>query len=237
MLPRPPAALSLTLATSLLLFLPAAAAPQMVVMETTFLQVHNTIGVVAELNSVGDLVLGGNQRNGDVVLKNLDGDTTISLSGGGGDLTIGGGNRNGEVYLVNAGGITTMTLDATTGNITLGGGIADGDIFLRDTDGTTPTIHLNGETALVRMGNSLSSQAGRLEVWDSDSLGMLIIDGETGDVESTHESSDGLVKAWARVEADGTIDSCWHCNTDTGESRRLEGSHRRNNGNSTPVKS
>jgi hypothetical protein len=35
------------------------------------------------------------------------------------------------------------------------------------------------------------------------------------------EESNGLVKAWAQINADGTIEACWRCNTDTGETQRL----------------
>jgi hypothetical protein len=33
--------------------------------------------------------------------------------------------------------------------------------------------------------------------------------------------SNGLVKAWAQINADGTIASCWRCNTDTSETRQI----------------
>jgi hypothetical protein len=33
--------------------------------------------------------------------------------------------------------------------------------------------------------------------------------------------SNGLVKAWAQINADGTIVACWRCNTDTNETRRI----------------
>ena len=35
------------------------------------------------------------------------------------------------------------------------------------------------------------------------------------------DQSNGLVKAWAQITADGTIVACWRCNTDTAETRRL----------------
>lgn len=222
MLPRPLLALPLTTAASLLLLFPVIATPQMVVMEGDSILVYNTLGLVAELNSVGDLIVGGNNRNGDVLVKNIDGDTTITLSGGGGDITVGGGGRNGEAFFKNAGDLTTLTLDATHGNMTLGGGIDDGDIFLTDTDGTTSTIHLNGESGTLRLGHADSGQPGTLEIRDSDGLGQFLVNGNTGDVYSNQLASNGLVKAWARINGDGTIASCWRCNEDTGETHRLE---------------
>jgi hypothetical protein len=35
------------------------------------------------------------------------------------------------------------------------------------------------------------------------------------------DESNGLVKAWAQINADGTIAACWRCNTDTDETRRI----------------
>jgi hypothetical protein len=34
-------------------------------------------------------------------------------------------------------------------------------------------------------------------------------------------NGNGMVKAWARINADGTIASCWRCNTDTNETRNV----------------
>jgi hypothetical protein len=34
-------------------------------------------------------------------------------------------------------------------------------------------------------------------------------------------NGNGMVKAWARINADGTVASCWRCNQDTNETRRL----------------
>jgi hypothetical protein len=35
------------------------------------------------------------------------------------------------------------------------------------------------------------------------------------------DESNGLVKAWAQINADGTIAACWRCNTDPNETRRF----------------
>jgi hypothetical protein len=36
------------------------------------------------------------------------------------------------------------------------------------------------------------------------------------------DASNGLVKAWARINDDGTIEACWRCNKDPNETRRIE---------------
>jgi hypothetical protein len=35
------------------------------------------------------------------------------------------------------------------------------------------------------------------------------------------DESNGLVKAWAQINSDGTIEACWRCDTDAGETQRL----------------
>jgi hypothetical protein len=49
--------------------------------------------------------------------------------------------------------------------------------------------------------------------------------GSTGNVTNPFsndpDESNGLVKAWAKINADGSIDACWRCNTSGGETRRV----------------
>jgi hypothetical protein len=35
------------------------------------------------------------------------------------------------------------------------------------------------------------------------------------------DESNGLVKAWAQINTDGTIAACWRCRTDLAETRRI----------------
>ena len=50
------------------------------------------------------------------------------------------------------------------------------------------------------------------------------LDGDSGNVTNRFSSlpsqSNGLIKAWARIESDGTLHSCWRCNTAPGETGR-----------------
>ena len=55
------------------------------------------------------------------------------------------------------------------------------------------------------------------------SLGVKL-DGDTGTA-SNSLSGDGLVKAWAMINADGTVHECYRCNKDPAETRKLV--HRR----------
>ena len=76
-------------------------------------------------------------------------------------------------------------------NINLGRAGDDGDFTVRNSTGT-PSARLNGDNANV-----------------------------TNRFENISGQSNGLVKAWARINADGTIASCWRCNTDPNQTRRV----------------
>jgi hypothetical protein len=76
-------------------------------------------------------------------------------------------------------------------SLKVGSDLEDGRLRLRRIDGKT-TIELNGSTGNVT--NRFSDIAGE---------------------------SNGLVKAWAAINADGTIAACWRCNRDTDETRRF----------------
>ena len=46
-------------------------------------------------------------------------------------------------------------------------------------------------------------------------------DGAVGESKITTDlTANGFVKAWARIASNGTIRSCWRCNTDPGETQR-----------------
>ena len=67
--------------------------------------------------------------------------------------------------------------------------------------------------------------AGTLSVKNAAGTPTVSLDGGTGNVTNffanTPDSSNGLVKAWAKIESNGTIHSCWRCNMDTNLTRRL----------------
>ena len=76
-------------------------------------------------------------------------------------------------------------------NLNLGKAGDDGDFTVKNASGT-PGVRLNGDGANIT--NLFSAAASQ---------------------------SNGVVKAWARINGDGTIHSCWRCNTDPAVSRRL----------------
>ena len=66
---------------------------------------------------------------------------------------------------------------------------------------------------------------GRLQVRDANNAAALTLNGATATVtnlfSNLEDESNGLVKAWAQINADGTIVACWRCNTDLAETRRV----------------
>ena len=65
-----------------------------------------------------------------------------------------------------------------------------------------PTINLG------KPGND-----GDFAVKDAGGIKAVKLDGDTGNVTNSL-AGNGLVKAWARINANGSIAACWRCNTD-----------------------
>jgi hypothetical protein len=64
----------------------------------------------------------------------------------------------------------------------------------------------------------------RLRVRDADGEDAVELDARRANVtnlfSNDEDESNGLVKAWANINADGTIAACWRCNTDPSETLR-----------------
>jgi len=62
----------------------------------------------------------------------------------------------------------------------------------------------------------------RSDVFDTTAVRL---DGRFGNVtnlfSNDQNEGNGLVKAWAQINADGTIFACWRCNTDPNETQRI----------------
>jgi hypothetical protein len=77
-------------------------------------------------------------------------------------------------------------------NLIVGGSTGDGRLRIRNANDQT-TVELRASTANVT--NRFSNSASK---------------------------SNGLVKAWARINANGTVESCWRCNKDPAQTGRLD---------------
>ena len=161
--------------------------------------------------------------NNDILVRNAGG-TTIGSWLNGDDINLGasGVGGDGDLNLRNApSGALVITLDGTFADAVFGGGNEDGDIILRDDDGTTTTIHLDGRLGFIQLGSP--NEDGDLRLWDNspDNALSINLDGATGNAQQQLAGS-GFVKGWARINRNGTIASCYRCNSSTTATRRLE---------------
>ena len=112
--------------------------------------------------------------------------------------------------------------NASAGDLTLGSGNAgqigdDGDILVETGSGTTG-VSIGGNGAFIALG--VFGNAGDVFIRDSGGLNEIVLSGGTGSV--TNEiGGDGLVKAWCRVNADGTFAAGFRCNSSGTETQSL----------------
>lgn len=158
--------------------------------------------------------------NDSIKIDTLAGTASQILAGA---IFLGSNGTPGNLFLLGPNGTGRISLFGNDANLFLGGGNADGDVRLTDTDGSTTTIDLNGEFGLATLGSV--DDDGDLWVMDNDPDGLVSIglDGGTGDVTNQLDGN-GLVKAWARINADGSVLNCWRCSPE-GTSRFGEGDY------------
>jgi hypothetical protein len=88
----------------------------------------------------------------------------------------------------------------------------------------SPCVRSNDLRPNIALGGS--GDLGSLRVRSAD--GTTVVQLRASDANVTNaflndeNRSNGLVKAWTRIAADGTILACWRCNTDPAETRRAE---------------
>lgn len=86
-------------------------------------------------------------------------------------------------------------------------------------DGQVGGVDMKPDISLGTGGN-----AGGLSVKNTAGTPTVSLDGDSGNVtnlfSSTAALSNGLVKAWAQIAADGSIVACWRCNTDPAETQK-----------------
>ncbi len=73
----------------------------------------------------------------------------------------------------------------------------------------SPCIRSSDVRPTLKLGRS--GNDGDLIVRDSSKVSSVQIDGDTGDVTNSF-AGNGLVKAWARINSNGSVASCWRCN-------------------------
>ncbi|MGH6918759.1 MAG: hypothetical protein ACREJ0_13780 [Geminicoccaceae bacterium] len=87
----------------------------------------------------------------------------------------------------------------------------------------SPCIRSNDIRANIALGGSTGDA--RLRLRNGSGANGVDLRASNGNLtnlfSNDQDASNGLVKAWARINEDGTIEACWRCNTDLNETRRL----------------
>ncbi len=148
--------------------------------------------------------------NSRIEILDTDGDSAVLVDSGA-DYAAGGNGRTATLNLRGSDGPATLNYQAFQAQLVLGGGTHEGILLIKDDDGVTTTIEVDGRTGVIRLGGN--GEDGDLLIHDSADAETFRVNGQTGT--ATNElSANGQVKAWARINADGTVLSCWRCNPD-----------------------
>jgi hypothetical protein len=110
-------------------------------------------------SATGNIIAGGEQTDGDLILRANNGANRIHLDANGANVWVGGNNEEGNVLVFASGGDNSTSAQATihlnggNGNITAGGNQADGDLVLRANNGAN-RIHLDAGGANMWVGGN-----------------------------------------------------------------------------------
>jgi hypothetical protein len=87
----------------------------------------------------------------------------------------------------------------------------------------SPCIRSNDIRANIVLGGATGDA--RLRLRNEDRANAVDLQAGTGNLTNLFSNeanaSNGLVKAWAQIDFDGTVIACWRCNTDPAETRGL----------------
>ena len=141
---------------------------------------------------------------------------------------------SGRFELFNSSGNTAILLDGASSSprLRLGfggtfGSAADVDLLVEDPSSgdfgslVGPVFMIDaslGALSLGSGGSNLPGEDGEIYVEDGHGNTTFQVAGDSGTA-SQVVSGNGLVKAWAKINADGTVHSCWNCNPDPLETR------------------
>lgn len=142
---------------------------------------------------------------------------------------------DGIIEIRNVNNVTSIQLDGD-GNSpdhvrigSAGSKPADVDLIVVDPSSTfglnEPVFMIDASLGALSLGSGSVEQQGEDgEIYVEDGLGTTTfqVEGLTGNVTQV-VSGNGLVKAWAKINEDGTVHSCWNCNSDSMETKLLQG--------------
>jgi len=150
----------------------------------------------------GNIVAGGNNTDGDLILRANNGTNRIHLDAGGGNLWVGGNGTDGDIAVFAPGGDNetlaqaTIHLDGNNANIFAGGQGADGDLVLRSAAGDD-RIRLNGDGASAWLGGNGASGDVVVFAAGGDNVTVdeatIFLDGGNGNIRAGGSGTDGDV--------------------------------------------
>lgn len=195
---------------------------------------NNTVG---SADLAANLTIGKNNAGGRVAVR-----TTVNANAlifeangqtaGAGVVRVGRGgsattNENADLLVIDPEFTASetepvMQMDASLGSLTLGSGNSSnpgdgGEVFIENGLGATNVwLYGGGQAYLGSSGSSgsLSLDNGTAS-WSS-----IVLSGFNGTL-TNQFAGDGLVKAWARINANGTVASCYRCNAAAAETQTL----------------
>jgi len=159
----------------------------------------------------GEIELGGEGVDGDLVVRDSSGTITITLNG---DTT--------QVQMFDSSGQETIDLNGQQGEIELGGEGVDGDLVVRDSSGT-PAIKLNGGKRRLDLFSeagdnraSLQGDVGALKLRNSGEEVTVELRGGEARLTLGSDGAGGIVSGEVIVK-DNQGRTAIHCNGETGD--------------------
>lgn len=170
-------------------------------------------------SATGNIRAGGNDTDGDLILRSNNGQNRFHLDAGGGNIWIGGNGADGDLVIFPSGGQNgtlaqaTIHIDGQEANIFAGGNGGDGDLVLRSNGGSN-RIRLDagggniwvggngadGDLLLFRSGGNNSATAQATIHLDGDAAN-IFAGGNGADGDLVLRSSGGSTRI--RLDADG----------------------------------
>jgi len=145
--------------------------------------------VIARVDvSKGNLTLGGQGRDGDLVIKDSDGATRIHMNGRKAQLFLGADGHDGNLILRNKEGRNTVFANGDPGKMQLGTNGQDGDLSVSDNRGRN-TIRLNGQKGQLFLGSD--GHDGNLILRDKEDRNTVFVNGDTGKMQLGTNGQDG----------------------------------------------
>lgn len=128
----------------------------------------------------GNIILGGDGQDGDVILNNETGQETIRLSGGSAEGILGGNSQPGKLYMRTAEGKNTIRFNGELAEGVFGGNGKPGNLWMRTAEGKN-TIWLDGKHGNIRLGGN--GQDGDISLRNKNGANTILLDGDSGDIQ------------------------------------------------------